>query len=358
VRIQREATDVPAQLAADWPVATWRDMHVLIAASGGADSLALVRALVELRRSDAGAGRLIVGHVNHQLRGAESDADEAWLRDKCGQLELSFVARRSPMPTGAEASEGALRKLRYRLLEVMADEIGARFVAMAHTRDDQVETVLFRLIRGSGLRGLAGMPRLRPLSDSITVVRPLLACSRADLQSYLRQIGQSWREDATNAAPKYARNRIRLELLPYLREHFNADADAAVLRAAEQADDAQSLIEGLAEKLVERCQAIASPAEIVLQAGPLAGQPDLLTAEALRFLWRRAGWPEQAMTRLWWRELASLAAMGSPASLNLPGNVLARRAEAQIVMRKGDSPPESTQAAAASRRASTDARLA
>jgi tRNA(Ile)-lysidine synthase len=225
--------------------------------------------------------------------------------------------------------EAAAREDRYRLLVDMAEAVGARYVVTAHTRDDQAETVLFRLLRGSGLRGLAGMRPSRPLSPTVALVRPLLDCTRVDLRGYLESLGQSWREDRTNDDVKHARNRLRHEALPYLREHFNAEADAVIVRSAALLGEVNSLVERLAAELLAHCGqssgAGGSGDGVTLSVAPLAAQPQLLVAEALRQVWRSGGWPEQAMTHAWWRRLAQLALSTDAGTLNLPGNVLARR---------------------------------
>jgi tRNA(Ile)-lysidine synthase len=317
--------DLPARLAAEWPPDGWRDVHVLVAVSGGADSVALLCALAAAKRDAAGSGRLFAGHVNHQVRGRAADDDEAWLAEQCRRLGIPLVARRGgAAETSPAAGEEPLRELRYALLVAMAEEVGARYVAVAHTCDDQAETVLFRLMRGSGLRGLAGMPRARPLSPSVSLVRPLLSCARTELRAYLRSIGQSWREDSTNADVRYARNRLRQEVLPRLRENF--DVDRSLLRVAEQAAAAEELMASLIEPLWTSCRPAITASSATLWAPPLAGQPPILAAEVLRAVWRQAGWPEQAMTRRWWTTLAELAQATEPRpALNLPGGVLARR---------------------------------
>ncbi len=324
--------DLPARLVAVWPAAAWRDVHVLAAVSGGADSMALVRAMLEAKRLAGGAGKLFAGHVNHGLRGAESEADQAWLVQQCGVLGVPLEVRRAETAAHAAAVgdglEAAAREDRYRLLVEMAEAIGARYVVTAHTRDDQAETVLFRLLRGSGLRGLAGMRPTRPLSPTVALVRPLLDCTREELRGYLESLGQSWREDRTNDDLHHARNRLRHEALPYLREHFNAEADAAIVRSAALLGEVNELVEGLAAELLGRCERSAGVGEgtgVTLSVAPLDYQPQLLVAEVLRQAWRRGGWPEQAMTHAWWRRLAQLALSTDAGTLNLPGNVLARR---------------------------------
>jgi tRNA(Ile)-lysidine synthase len=324
--------DLAARLAADWPAAEWAGVHVLAAVSGGADSVALLRALLAARAQATGAGRVFVGHVNHQTRGAASDADEAWLRDECRRLDVPLLVRQVDATGDAGqsgSSEATLRDARYRLLTAMAEDVGARFVAVAHTRDDQIETVLFRLFRGSGLRGLAGMPRTRALSPSVTLVRPLLGCARDELREYLENMRQSWREDATNADVHYARNRLRHEILPRMRELF--DVDGALLGAAAQADEIQQWLQPRIEELAAGCGVQTLQNGIALNTAPLADEPPFLVAEVLRHVWRGAGWPQQAMNRRWWTMLAELAQRpGDASALTLPGNVLARREGGQL----------------------------
>ena len=345
-------SDLSARLLAAWPAAAWRDVHVLVAVSGGPDSMSLLRGLLEAKRQAAGAGQLFVGHVDHSLRGDESTADAEWLAEQCRLLGVPLFIEKAHVGEVAEVRgdgmEEAARATRYEILTRMAERLGARFVALGHHLDDQIETILFRLLRGSGLRGLAGMPAARPLSPSVTAVRPLLGISRDEIEAYLAAIDQPSRADQTNLdAEIAARNAIRLELLPQIAQRFGKNAEAALLRAAEQAAEAQSLIESLAAELLARCHpqlqraADGEVSGITLQTQPIADQSPLLASEALRLAWRRAAWPEQAMTRSWWRQLAQLAqspatASSVTSSLNLPGAVRATRPEAAVLsLRRG-----------------------
>ena len=335
--------DLPARLLAAWPAEQWCNVHVLIALSGGPDSMALVRSLLAAKQQAAGAGTLFAGHVDHSLRGADSTADAEWLADQCRRLNVPLFIEKANVGEVAEIRgdgiEEAARATRYDILTRMAEALGARFVALGHHRDDQLETILFRLFRGSGLRGLAGMPAVRPLSPSVTAIRPLLAICRSEIEAYLVAINQETRDDQTNLdAEIAARNAIRHELLPQITQRFGKSTEAALLRAAEQAAEAQALIETLAAQLLQRChlQTERTPdgavRAIELKLAPLADQPPLLAAEALRATWRDAAWPEQAMTHGWWRQLAQFAQ--SPAArppLNLPGDIHASRPEPGVL---------------------------
>ncbi|WP_232536145.1 tRNA lysidine(34) synthetase TilS [Lacipirellula parvula] len=330
-------TDLPARLLAAWPATAWCDIHVLVALSGGPDSVALLCALLAAKQQVGGAGKLFAGHVDHSLRGDQSTADAEWLAFECRRLGVPLFIEKANVGEVAEVRgdgmEEAARTTRYAILTRMAETLGARFVALGHHRDDQLETILFRLLRGSGLRGLAGMPASRPLSPSVVAIRPLLGIGRSEITDYLAAIGQASREDETNQdAEVAARNAVRHELLPPIRERFGKNAEGAILRAAEQAAAAQAFIDEQAAALLAACQltdersASGLVIGIELQTKPLAVAPPLLVSEALRQAWRSAAWPEQSMTYSWWRQLAQFAQSpeGAP-PLNLPGDIRASR---------------------------------
>ncbi|MEN6451126.1 MAG: tRNA lysidine(34) synthetase TilS, partial [Thermoguttaceae bacterium] len=205
-----------------WPPAQWTELTVVVAVSGGCDSVALLRAMVALKTG--GAGRLIAAHLNHQLR-PDAHADERFVVELCGRLGVPCDVGRVDVGASARGGEGveaAARRARYRFLEETAGRRGARFVATAHTADDQAETVLHRIIRGTGLRGLAGMSRTRPLGHA-TLIRPLLGVRHAELLAYLESLGQPFREDSSNLDLHFTRNKIRRALLPRLEAGYNRD---------------------------------------------------------------------------------------------------------------------------------------
>src|SRR5262249_24685939 len=217
------------------------------ALSGGAASSPVLPAIAHPTQSSG----LTIAHLNHQLRGPDSDADAAFVAALCPPLprfvESADVAQAADK--AGDNLEAVARRLRYDFLARIAQKTGALWVATAHTRDDQAETVLHRLIRGSGLRGLRGIAESRELAPGVRLVRPLLTLSREDVIAYLRAVGQRRREDATNRDTRFTRNRIRHELLPLLRS-FNPAIDEVLSRTAAQAGEMYSGIEQVAAALL------------------------------------------------------------------------------------------------------------
>ncbi|MCL6518469.1 MAG: tRNA lysidine(34) synthetase TilS [Armatimonadetes bacterium] len=204
---------------------------VLVAVSGGPDSVALLHALWTVR--DELSISLHVAHLNHSFRGEESDKDEEYVRSLAANLLIPCSVEKVDVPkiqkTLRISAEQAARLVRYEFLENTAEKIGASRIALGHTADDQVETVLMNIIRGTGVDGLVGMPPVRG-----KIIRPLISVRRKDVNAYIQEAGLQPRIDETNLLPIYTRNRIRLQLLPTLRV-FNPDIDTAILQLAELA---------------------------------------------------------------------------------------------------------------------------
>jgi tRNA(Ile)-lysidine synthase len=210
--------------------------RVAAAVSGGSDSISLLLLLLELR-SELGIV-LSVAHVNHQLRGHESDADQHFIEELCALCSLELHSCNAAVESTQSGIEAAARELRYQFFRQLAHSNPGLKIATGHTLDDQAETVLLRILRGTGIRGLAGIhPRVvleeqgRPEGE---VVRPLLAFRRSELQDFLRDRGQRWREDSTNQDPRFLRNRIRHTVLPLLGDSTVENlADLAEIARAE-----------------------------------------------------------------------------------------------------------------------------
>ena len=202
--------------------------HLLVAVSGGPDSIALLSLLYHLARP--WRLTLTVVHCNYGLRGAESDGDEAFVSDFCRERQLPFVIHRPLLVKRRQRSslQATARDARYDFMKQLAHEVGADRITVGHTANDQAETVLMWLLRGAGMTGLAGMPYVR--EDMF--IRPLLAATREEVVAYLDHEGLTYRRDSSNEKPLYHRNRIRKELLPVLTRL----APAAVRVLQRQAD--------------------------------------------------------------------------------------------------------------------------
>ena len=194
--------------------------RVAVAVSGGADSVALLRVLLELRQ-ELGAV-LSVAHFNHKIRGADAEADEQFVRALAEQFDLEFHCGSADVPAHARehklSLETAARELRHEWFAGLRRNGLVDKIATAHTEDDQAETVLMRIIRGAGTRGLAGIASWQKEKE---LVRPLLNVARAEIEEYLDRLGQAWREDQSNRDLRHARNRVRHELLPLLQQNYN-----------------------------------------------------------------------------------------------------------------------------------------
>jgi tRNA(Ile)-lysidine synthase len=321
--------DLLSQLAADWPPERWRDVTVLVAVSGGADSVALTRALHALRTP--GEGRLVLAHFNHRLRGAESDADQQFVERLAEQLGLPSVVASAQGDLSAggsgEGVEGAARQARYEFLTAAASQAGARYVATAHTADDQAETVLFNILRGTGLAGLAGIPRSRRLSEAATLVRPLLAVSRTGVLAYLQFLGQPFRDDSTNELTQYSRNRLRHELLPQLEREYNPRVREALLRLAQIAGEADDFLTHEASPGLQNSARMV-PGGVELLVRSKSSEHPLLSRYMLMAVWKSLRWPLQDMSFEKWEELRSMAAAvegTAPSAQMFPGGVRAER---------------------------------
>jgi tRNA(Ile)-lysidine synthase len=321
------------RLAEAWPPSDWRDVPVLVGVSGGPDSVALLRGLARLgshspsESATLAGDRIIVAHFNHRLR-PEADDDEIFVRELAARLNMPYETFRAD-PAAFDLRDGlesAARHARYRFLKSTAEQLGARYVAVAHTADDQAETILHHIIRGTGLAGLAGMPRARQLSPAVTLIRPLLAVRRAEVMEYLVQLGQTYRIDATNRSLAPTRNRIRLELLPLLAERFNPNVQEAVLRLGALAGEAHEVIACLANDLAELAVK-ETQSGVTVDCRRLAGATPYVVREMFSQIWRQHGWPLQDMTYRHWDELAAMtlaAGRGERPARVFPGEVMAQ----------------------------------
>ncbi|SFH63580.1 tRNA lysidine(34) synthetase TilS [Planctomicrobium piriforme] len=311
-----------------------QDAPLLVAVSGGADSVALLLGLCDLRESLR--LQLTVAHFDHALR-ADSAEDAQWVSQLAAGLRVPcIIGRREagdaphPRPLSSEyrgeggsemMPEESARKLRYGFLRQTAKEQGCRYLAVAHTADDQTETVLHHILRGSGLKGLGGIPPQRELDADLTLIRPLLKLRRADLLSALAAWDQTFLTDPTNVELQYTRNRIRHDLLPKLRAEFNPKVDEALERLAIQASDQQAAIEQLARQLLQKAVIDVQPDSIRFNRNEFATMPVAVIREALSLAWQQQSWPRQGLGFQHLDHLASMLVNGTPTKLSLPHGV-------------------------------------
>ena len=298
--------------------------HALVALSGGLDSTVLLH-LLRAARSDRPL-QLTAAHFDHGMR-ADSARDAAWVRGLCRAWEVPLLEGRAATPLRGEA---AARAARYGFLDACAREVGADCILTAHQLDDQVETVLFRIARGTGLRGLGGIPARRG-----RVLRPLLPFRRAELLAYALRARARWREDSTNRRLGYARNRIRLAVLPQLEREW-PEAVVRIDALARLAREVESYWRALVPQLAAAALVGPAPGGFRLARGVLQEYHPASRARVMRyFLHRLAAEPHRAGTRL---AVDFVAAGASGTGISLPGGVRLEREFGHILLRRPAEP--------------------
>ncbi|MHB0913199.1 MAG: tRNA lysidine(34) synthetase TilS [Armatimonadota bacterium] len=294
-----------------------RGDSVLCAVSGGPDSVAMLHALNSL---DLGIS-LSVAHLNHGIR-PDSDADAEYVRALAERLGLPFFTEKVDVPrlrrTLRLSEEEAARMARYDFLERAADEAGASRIAVGHTADDQVETVILNLLRGTGVDGLAGMPPVRG-----RIVRPLILARRSEVAEYVAAHELSPRTDISNLDTTYTRNRVRHTVLPLLRAEFNPEVDGAILRLSELARDDSAYLKEEAEEFLSEAVVSRTEKTLILNIALLPVQPAVLR----RVLRLAAGAVRGGLANLGFghvEELLRLLETGRDFRYDLPGAFVER----------------------------------
>ena len=300
---------------------------VIVALSGGADSVCLLTVLKQLATPEF---LLRAVHVHHGIRGAEADRDEAFAQKLCESLSVPLCVAYCHVPAYAAehglSEEEAGRILRYQVLEKEAGKweqelpAGSRVkIALAHHRDDNAETILHHLLRGSGLTGLAG---IRPVQGRR--IRPLLCVGREEIRAYLEAGHISWCEDSTNQSPDYTRNRIRSQVLPLLKTAVNEQAEEHILQAGQIIGQADAYLRQQAEEIWQEavCGREEDLAAIPLTA--FARQPEILKTYLIRHMLDQLhpGWKDIGSRHF--TAIAELAGKPVGSRLDQPGGLIAR----------------------------------
>lgn len=293
--------------------------RVLVAVSGGVDSIVLLHALFALR--EVWGLTLHVGHLNHGLRGADADRDAAFVRATAERLGLPVTVGEAggTLRAGFGSLEDRARQERYAFLGRLAEAWGAHRIALGHTRNDVAETLLINLLRGTGVRGLAGIP---PVRDG-RIIRPLIGVTRQAVEAYAATQGLTFVTDASNADPAFLRNRIRHELLPLLAKGYAPQATEALARLADIVREEDALLDRLAREALASAMVRAGPDGAALEAGVLGGLPRALFRRVLRLAAERAG----SLRRLSFRQVEALEGLLGPGGreVTLPGRMVAFR---------------------------------
>ena len=279
----------------------WGARGLLVALSGGGDSMATLELL---RRSFQ--GRIEAAHLEHGLRGRTSVGDADFVESYCEKHGVKCFVRHGDVNKNkrpGESSEMAGRRLRYEFFFEILDREGLDFVATGHNRDDSVETMLFHLFRGTGLRGLAGITPKRG-----RVIRPVIGLSRKELRQFLIESGVPWRDDETNESDRYQRNKIRNQLLPWIRGNLNAHPEDLLLGLSEECAVTDAEYEKAAESILPWISRSRPPAISCWDADLARTMTPQRLASLIRAQGRRLGLPLLDRRRV--RELCGLFARG------------------------------------------------
>lgn len=299
--------------------------HLLVAVSGGPDSVALLRVMV-LLASDYEL-RLTAAHLNHGLRGAEACREEEFVRGLCTGMGIACICKTVDIRTLQKGRGMSLEEVgrdeRYRFLAETAETCGARKIATGHHRDDQAETVLINLLRGSGLEGLKGIP---PVRDG-RIIRPLLYVGRGEILEFLRQEGLTYMTDSSNRSPLFLRNRIRHELIPELALRYNPGIVEALSHTAEIIRRDDDYLQAVVRQVLSQWGIVPGATEIRLPLASLLDLHEALQGRVLKCLLETAALPGYGIG---FRHIEAVLAFirrqrSRRASLDLPGLIHVER---------------------------------
>jgi tRNA(Ile)-lysidine synthase len=311
-----------------------RGDRVVVAVSGGPDSVALLTLLWELRRR-LGI-RLQVAHLDHGLRGTESQQDAVYTRRLARRLKIPVIVERIRIPPGSpDGIEAAARKVRYEFLERIATEQRAERIATGHTADDQAETVLMRLIRGAGSEGLSGIPAVRG-----AIVRPLIEVRRWQIERYLRERRLRPRQDRTNRQLDRLRNRVRWELIPLLERRYQPNIVEILNRIASLEGEETELFRKLAEEMLDRRAQRVSKGKIILDLSGFGDYFSIGEKYLFRELIRRLKGDLRHLEHQHLERLIDLARKGSVGSRqSLPDDIMVERSRRGLIFVRQQTQP-------------------
>ena len=293
-----------------------RDAMILVALSGGPDSVAMLHALRSLRGRFG--YRITAAHLNHAIRGAEADRDEAFVRELCARCDVDIIIERAKgLSADMPNLEERAREARHSFLNAAADRIGADYIAIAHHADDQAETVLMRMLRGAGAAGLAAMSVRAPGR----IIRPMLDVTRDEVNAYLKSIGEGFVNDSSNQSAALLRSRVRTELMPMLERNY---APGLRRRLVQLASEMRALDDFVGEAARRELAALAS--EDGLDISRFAQLHPALQAQLIRQYIRQMAGNLRRIERVHIEAIRQLCLQGPPnGSLDVPGLRITRQ---------------------------------
>jgi len=304
---------------------------VIVALSGGPDSVFLFYALMALK-SKLKIKDIAVCHIDHGLRGRESRADSAFTKELCAKFGVKFFEKKVNLKKAKSdglSTEERAREMRYRFYKEIAEKLGARVVATGHTLDDQAETVLMRIIKGSALKGIVGIPPARE-EGKVKFIRPLIALEKRAIREWLDSEKLSYRIDATNLENIYFRNTVRNEIIPYL-EKYNPRLKRVLFNLAEHLREDFEFIEN--EKLkIKGIIGRQRRGRFEIELKKIAVQPKALQKEILRDALERSGGAVKRLSYRHWKDMERFIKYNRRgSSLDLPGGVRVSRTDSSLI---------------------------
>ena len=282
---------------------------VVVGVSGGADSVALLWALSEIKKEMG--FELFAAHLNHGIRGEEAEGDQNYVRELCEKLGVGLYEERLDIPAiaaaGGKTLEQAAREQRYEFFERALEKFGADRIAVAHHMEDQAESIMLHMIRGSGLKGLTGMNHIRG-----NIIRPFLDIHRAEVEDYLKEKGISYRTDSTNLDRDASRNRLRLDVMPYIARHINPAVTDALCSMGSLLGEDESYLAAMAEQALDGAKTQSG-----YDRAKLNDLPAPLRSRAIRIAIERAG-VYSDIDRIHVQKATELLSARTGASLDLP----------------------------------------
>lgn len=306
---------------------------VLVAVSGGPDSVFLLKALDHLK-SKLKLKRLFICNLDHGIRGKESSEDSLFVKKMAEDLNIGFMHKKidlSKKRSGGLSTEEAAREERYKFFNEAAQAAGANIIATGHTLDDQAETILMRIIKGASLKGMVGISPVRE-EGSLKIIRPLFELEKREIEKYLDDRGISYRIDSTNSRPIYFRNEIRSDIIPFL-EKYNPRLKRVLCNLAEHLREDFEFIQQAKSALI--CTSPSGENGLEIRLKDIAVQPKALQKEIIRDALERSGGEVKRLTFRHWKDMEQFIKHNRRGnSIDLPGDIRVTRTASSLVFHK------------------------